>query len=59
MKKATRTLYAQTIANLKKLHELARHAESRQALGEASISVEVAIIRELPITHEREEHEHD
>lgn len=46
MKKQVASLYAQTVANLIKLHDTAKSPESKQALTEAKLAVECACIGE-------------
>lgn len=46
MKKVVASIYSQTVANLARLHDIAKHAESKQALTEAKLAVECACIAE-------------
>lgn len=46
MKKVVASIYAQTVANLARLHDIAKNAESKQALTEAKLAVECACIAE-------------
>lgn len=53
MKKQVMSLYSQTIANLTKLHDAAKHAESKQVLTAAKAAVECAAHKEMPVAQKQ------
>jgi hypothetical protein len=46
VKKQLASLYSQTVANVEKLHDEAKHPEAKEALTEAKVALECAYVAE-------------